>query len=499
VIALVAAAGTMFTAAAPGTLEVGRTGGTPDGSTPDGGTPDGGRTGGTAARLELDPELVIVLAALDDGPVGVGDVPDGGWATVIRLARAGLLQIGIVHEGRLVLRASLTAATACYRTRVLSGPAGSTPRSTAAETVRLSRFAIVRRHGDGLVLDAPVAGARITVDDPRVLSVVGELAGARTLDELVASVPDCPAELVRDVVAVLAGVGAAGPADADGRLAEDRHPVLRQRELADVLLHTASRGGLGDQPIGGTYPFLGVVPPAPAVAPVPAGPSVALPRPDMAALRAADPPLAAVMEDRSSVRAFGQRPVTVAQLGEFLWRTARVRSVRPPTEAMPYELSDRPAPSGGGAHDLEIYLSVLRCDGLAPGVWHYEAQAHALTAVSTDRRAVVRMLAEAHRATGGGSAPQVLLTLATRFDRVAWKYRGIAYALTLKNVGVLCATMQLAATAMGLGGCPLGTGNAAVFAEVTGRDVAAESSVGEFLLGSLPTHRTGPPTSRTGQ
>jgi hypothetical protein len=46
--------------------------------------------------------------------------------------------------------------------------------------------------------------------------------------------------------------------------------------------------------------------------------------------------------------------------------------------------------------------------------------------------------------------------------------------------------MQLAATAMGLGGCPLGTGNAALFAEVTGRDPAAESSVGEFLLGSLP-------------
>ena len=84
------------------------------------------------------------------------------------------------------------------------------------------------------------------------------------------------------------------------------------------------------------------------------------------------------------------------------------------------------------------------------------------------------------------SAPQVLVTLASRFDRTSWKYRGIAYALTLKNVGVLYATMQLAVTAMGLGGCALGTGNAAHFAEATGRDPAAESSVGEFLLGSLP-------------
>jgi SagB-type dehydrogenase family enzyme len=278
----------------------------------------------------------------------------------------------------------------------------------------------------------------------------------------------------------------AGPADAAGLLAEDRHPVLRQREVADVLLHAASRGGLTDQPIGGTYPHLDTLPPAPAVAPVRAGAPVPLPRPDGDALRAGDPTLAAVMEDRRSIRAFGAEPVTLAQLGEFLWRTARVRSVRPPTEAMPYELSDRPYPSGGGVHDLEVYLTVLRCTGLSPGIWHYEPVEHALSRVSTDHRAVVRMLADAHRATGGGSAPQVLLTLASRFDRVAWKYRGIAYALTLKNVGVLYATMQLAATAMGLGGCPLGTGNAAVFAEVTGCDVVAESSVGEFLLGSLP-------------
>ena len=45
---------------------------------------------------------------------------------------------------------------------------------------------------------------------------------------------------------------------------------------------------------------------------------------------------------------------------------------------------------------------------------------------------------------------QVLLILAARFPRLAWKYESIAYALTLKHVWVVFQTMYLAATAMGL-------------------------------------------------
>jgi SagB-type dehydrogenase family enzyme len=458
-IALVAAPGTVFEAATPTVLTVSRPGGTP-------------------AHLDLGANTVTVLAALDDGPVPATEMGDNDQlrATVTRLARVGLLHFSAVIDGGEAMRATLTGTRSHYDDSFDPGTAG----------VRLSRLAIVRRHGDTMVVDAPVPGARIALMDPRSLAVVGELARARTVGELLKALPDCPAALIADAVRLLVGVGAAGPVDGDGLLAEDRHPVLRQREVADVLLHAASRGGLTDQPVGGTYPFLGTLPPAPAVLPVPAAPLVALPRPDPAALRATDPPVIAAMEDRRSTRTFGPDPVTLDQIGEFLYRTARVRAVRPPTEAMPYELSDRPYPSGGGAYDLEVYLTVLRCDGLAPGIWHYEPAEHMLSAVTADHRAVVRMLAEAHRATGGGSAPQILVTLASRFDRLSWKYRGIAYALTLKNVGVLYATMQLAATAMGLGGCPLGTGNAALFAEVTGRDPAAESSVGEFLLGSLP-------------
>jgi SagB-type dehydrogenase family enzyme len=87
-------------------------------------------------------------------------------------------------------------------------------------------------------------------------------------------------------------------------------------------------------------------------------------------------------------------------------------------------------------------------------------------------------------------AVQVLLILATRFARVAWKYESIAYALTLKHVGVVYQTMYLAATAMGLAPCAIGGGDADLFARAAGIDYCTETSVGEFLLGSPPLEPT---------
>jgi SagB-type dehydrogenase family enzyme len=67
---------------------------------------------------------------------------------------------------------------------------------------------------------------------------------------------------------------------------------------------------------------------------------------------------------------------------------------------------------------------------------------------------------------------------------VAWKYESIAYELVLKDVGVALQTMYLAATAMGLAPCAIGTGDSDLFAQASGIDFYEESTVGEFALGS---------------
>ncbi len=62
----------------------------------------------------------------------------------------------------------------------------------------------------------------------------------------------------------------------------------------------------------------------------------------------------------------------------------------------------------------------------------------------------------------------------------------MAYALVLKHVGVVYEAMYLAATAMNLAPCALGSGDSDRFARVSGTDYYDETSVGEFLLGSRP-------------
>ena len=79
---------------------------------------------------------------------------------------------------------------------------------------------------------------------------------------------------------------------------------------------------------------------------------------------------------------------------------------------------------------------------------------------------------------------QVLVIVAARFQRIAWKYSSMAYAAILKHVGVMYQTMYLVATAMGLAPCGIGCGDSDLFARAAGTEYFAETSVGEFLLGS---------------
>jgi SagB-type dehydrogenase family enzyme len=100
-----------------------------------------------------------------------------------------------------------------------------------------------------------------------------------------------------------------------------------------------------------------------------------------------------------------------------------------------------------------------------------------------------------HAATSAGvprDRLQVLFILTAPFERLSWKYASIAYALILKHVGVVYQTMYLAATAMGLAPCAIGGGDSDLFAHAARTDCYAETSVGEFLLGSAdPAEKPG--------
>jgi SagB-type dehydrogenase family enzyme len=118
---------------------------------------------------------------------------------------------------------------------------------------------------------------------------------------------------------------------------------------------------------------------------------------------------------------------------------------------------------------------------------------HKLIQVSQSNEKIAALLKDACQSAAIEHKPQVLITLASRFQRMSWKYNTISYAATLKNVGVLYQTMYLVATDMGLAPCALGSGNSDLFADAAGTDYYAETSVGEFMLGTLPEKDEPPP------
>jgi SagB-type dehydrogenase family enzyme len=369
----------------------------------------------------------------------------------------------------------------------------------------LSRFALLRREGAEAVLESPLAHARVILKDDRTAALVAALMAPATVEELAARVgalAGLPADAVPGVVTLLLRAGMLGEVGPDGRCALDDNPSLQSWEFHDLLFHARSRLGRFEAPYGGTYRQAGKLPPPPALKPSMAGETVELFRPDLARLQRDDPPLAWVQERRCSIRAFdGERPITDRQLGEFLYRVARVKECRHEevaTRAGPItmEYASRPYPAGGSLYELEFYAAVNVCANVEPGLYHYDPSGHRLIRVCERTADLTSLLKDAAESTGvQPDNLQVMIILAARFPRVAWKYESIAYALTLKHVGVVFQTMYLAATAMGLAPCAVGGGDADLFARAVGTDYYAETSVGEFLLGSQPPR----PVSKKGQ
>ncbi len=350
----------------------------------------------------------------------------------------------------------------------------------------LSRFAYQHRVAGSMVVESPRSHAVLRLEDVRAAGLCAALARPSTSSELVKTAPGMTAETVETFVCLLLATKLVVPVDGEGQTEEERSPQLVPWMFHDLLFHARSRMGRHAGFWGKTYPFRGRLPPLPAVRPPPERPGeiIRLHRPDLDAVLASDPPFTAVLERRRSVRVHGAEPITVEALGELLYRAARVRKRMPAGPDVSYEYSSRPYPSGGACYDLEIYLAVDRCRGLDPGLYHYDPDEHRLLRVAERTPAVQRLLTDAVSATLSPQTPQVLVCLASRFQRVSWAYEGISYSITLKNVGVLYQTFYLVAAAMGLACCAVGRADSDAFVQAAGTDYFAETTVGELMLGS---------------
>ena len=402
-------------------------------------------------------------------------------------------------SGRGLLQSVLTNGDHRLATMVPAIPAADLTCGEVPEdsSYRLSRFAFLRRVDRNLVMETPLSAVRVLLHDPVLAAIVLSLTSATSCRELLAKYEDFSCESLKQVLHLLHAAKlvelqsqAAGNGGHSTNLSEDHNPELVAWEFHDLLFHTRSRMGRHDEPAGATYRMAAVQDPLSATKGCDRRNAIALFYPDLAELAKSDPPLSAVMEQRCSIREFGREPMTIAQLGEFLFRVARVRqkyemSLQTPQRVVETEMTSRPYPSGGALYPLEFYLLIRNCRGIDAGVYHYDALEHQLIPISNLSPSAEKILSQANSSTGVSPGDlQVLIVMTARFRRVSWKYSSFAYSLILKEVGVMIQNMYLAAAAMKLAPCAIGSGNSDVFAKAISSDYYAETSVGEFLLGS---------------
>lgn len=356
------------------------------------------------------------------------------------------------------------------------------------DVVRLSRFAVIRAVDKTLVIESALAGYRVVLHRPLAISLLGQLAGETRFADM-GSTLESDRAVQRDVVSNLVAAGVAVVAVPDpesGELVfgEDTDPSLMPWSHHDLLFHTRSTPGYTDVPPGAVVEPGDREPPAPVTKPAPSGKQYALHRPPMPDKLTSTARLNEVVESWRTYRHFG--PITAEELGELLYRTARVRACQRVPGLGGEDDTDYPGPGMGEVHALELYLTLDRCPGMPRGSYYYDPVEHVLTRTSTSESALAYMLDGARIAGGMPQRPPALITMTARVSYLSALRNGNVYAMALTQVGLLQQTMGLVATAMELASRTLPVGGGACAVGPLGLDWPAEVVVGEFAIGAKP-------------
>ena len=158
-----------------------------------------------------------------------------------------------------------------------------------------------------------------------------------------------------------------------------------------------------------------------------------------------DMSLEAAMQKRRSVREYGGRPLTMAEVGQLLWAAQGVSGPRS------YK---RTAPSAGGLCPLELYVLIGEVEGIATGLYRYQAGEHSL--IRMHGRDLRRELGRAAVEQMWSAEAAVVFVFAAVYERTTVKYgeRGVRYVHM--DVGFASENLHLQAVALGLGTVVMG-------------------------------------------
>lgn len=139
--------------------------------------------------------------------------------------------------------------------------------------------------------------------------------------------------------------------------------------------------------------------------------------------------------------------MTKQELSQLLWATQGITA----------RLRDglRTAPSAGALYPIETYVCVNRVTDLEQGLYHYDVRGGRLDVLK--RGDLTRAVAAAALDQEMAARSAVVFIWSAVFPRSVWKYLDRAYRYAYMDVGHIAQNLALAAEAIGLSTCQIGS------------------------------------------
>lgn len=149
--------------------------------------------------------------------------------------------------------------------------------------------------------------------------------------------------------------------------------------------------------------------------------------------------LESLLAKRRSVRDYSDAGLTLAEVGQLLWAA----------QGITHQAGLRTAPSAGALYPLELYLVSGQVEGLAPALYHYQAQKHRLLKLQDGDLRKALMKAAFRQSSLSKAAAVVVFT--ADYARTSRKYGRRAERYVHIEVGHAVQNLYLQAEALGLG------------------------------------------------
>ncbi|AUN14424.1 SagB/ThcOx family dehydrogenase [Paraclostridium sordellii] len=159
------------------------------------------------------------------------------------------------------------------------------------------------------------------------------------------------------------------------------------------------------------------------------------------------------INDRRSVRKYGNEKITLAELSYLLWATQGIQTVKDKSSAL------RTVPSAGCTHPFETYLIINNVENLKCGVYRYLPLEHKLLLIKSLNNvddAIDKATPNQPFVQGFVSKSAVVFAWSCIPYRSEHKFNINAHKKILIDIGHVCQNLYIASESLNHGTCAIG-------------------------------------------